>query len=313
MLVYAPSLGGDPVYEDVPNGIFPSDQWQGWRTELAGLWHGTPYSATAVLYNGVGHVTAMSHRAQRVVSLGGHLLVGLMVWTVARRILPPLGAFVAAGVFLLHPVQTESVAYVAARSEIVVAVAVCLALLAAERGWWPVAWLLAAGAVLGKPTGILGMALVPIWAMWRGIPTWRRVSIGWGLAGLVPLVAGGLYVARRELLVASVPMMGETLTAWTRLLLLWVAPWGQTIDHPWVAFPTVAVVATLALWALGLLTVRRPWVALTVAWCGVIVLPRMVWQLGEGVHEHHLYLATPVLSLGLGRLVGGPWRAQVAR
>ena len=309
-LAYTPSLGGDYVYEDSHDGALPADDWSGWPATIGSVLSVAPsYSGTMAIYRVVGHLTAMSPLAQRGISLSLHLLNGLLLWWIASRLWPPSGALLAAGLFLLHPIQTESVAYIAARSELVMGLALLLALLVAERGWPMLAWVFAASAVVSKPAGGLVLLLVPLWAWWRRLPTWTPTTyVLWGVACWTPfLVALGIWQAR-PLAWASPEMLGGTVAAWTRLLALWVLPWGQTIDHDWARVPLRVGVGAGLLWAGGLCwAVRRreSWWGLVTAWSGLLVLPRAIWQLGEGLHEHHLYAATIPLSLATGALWAG--------
>lgn len=73
-----------------------------------------------------------------------------------------LVAAVTALVFALHPVQTESVTYIAARSNLIVAFFSLLGLLAWQRGrqqqawlWWPLAALCCVAALAGKETAVV--------------------------------------------------------------------------------------------------------------------------------------------------------------
>lgn len=305
VLLYAPSLDGEYVYEDMRDaGLYEaSTVWPGWRQAL----RLEPTGGTAFVQTALIHLTEMSPQAQRVVSLAWHLVNGALLWTLARAVLSPGGALLATGLFLWHPIQTESVAYIGARSELLVVTAVLLALLAAERGWGVAAWLLAASAVMGKHAGVVALGLVPLWAWWRRLPMWSPTTcVLWGVACWTPLLAILAYVQMRGLLWASPEQIAGTLAAWTRLLALWVVPLGQTIDHDWAAIAPVWGWLALAGWGLAVVwaVVRRgTWWSLAVLWSAAVVLPRALWQLGDGVHEHHLMTPSIALSLATGALV----------
>ena len=305
-LAYAASLRGEYVYEDMRDAgrYETSVVWPGWSDALARSLR--PTGGTTFVQTSVAYLTDTSPHAQRAVSLVWHLGNGVVLWLLARRVLPAAGALMATGLFLLHPLQTESVAYVAGRSELLVGTAVLAALLAAERGWWVLAWALATSAVLGKHAGVMALALVPLWASWRRLPMWTSHvrNVWWMACGIVAWV-GLDFLRERALFLARPDQIAASLAAWARLLALWVVPVGQTIDHDWAALPLwLGAVAALG-WGAALIAAIRhhaSWASLAVLWSLVVVLPRLVVQIGEGPHEHHLYSVTIALSLATGGL-----------
>ena len=159
-------------------------------------------------------------RAYHLTSLAIHLGVGVLVYALARKVLRlagavsgPWTALAVAGLFALHPLQSQAVSYVVQRSEVLASGLYLLALLLlleAERpgrGWRSVAsWaggLAAFALALGtKPIAVtLPMAwLLLAWMVPN--PEGRRelASWPWRLAMAAPLVAldalGGLAVVR---------------------------------------------------------------------------------------------------------------------
>ena len=303
-LAYAASLRGEYVYEDMRDAgrYETSVVWPGWSDALSRSLR--PTGGTTFVQTSVAYLTDTSPQAQRAVSLAWHLGNGALLWLLARRVLAPAAALVAVGIFLLHPLQTESVAYVAGRSELLVGTALLAALLAAERGWWVIAWGTAASAILGKHAGVMALALVPLWASWRRLPTWTPHvrNVWWMACGIVAWV-GLDFLRDRALFLARPDDIAATLAAWARLLALWIVPWGQTIDHDWAAMPAYAGLVAVLGWAAGsILAVwqRQRWVSMAIIWSLVVVLPRLLVQVGEGPHEHHLYGVTIALSLAIG-------------
>ena len=88
-------------------------------------------------------------RVYHLTSLVLHLSVGLLLYWAAIPVFGALGASVAAAVFLVHPLNTQAVSYISARSELVGAVGVCLALGSAVRNSW-------LGLIGGTVIAILG-------------------------------------------------------------------------------------------------------------------------------------------------------------
>ena len=104
----------------------------------------------------------------------------------------------------------------------------------------------------------------------------------------------------------------QTLTAWTLVLWQWCVPIAQSVDPDWALLATWPVAsAALAMWGLAAGVIcqawrTRAWGVLLIGWTAILIAPRLIWQLGEGLHEHHLYLATIAMSLAVGRLLS--WR-----
>ncbi|NBQ16093.1 MAG: hypothetical protein EBU31_16150, partial [Proteobacteria bacterium] len=107
-----------------------------------------------------------------------HVGSSIMLWRLLRRMRVP-GSLLAAGLFALHPVQVETVAWVTERKN-VLSMAFALASLiswvrflqdtrpfAARAGWWGLSFVLFAMAMLSKTTAVaVPVAMVAI-AWWR--------------------------------------------------------------------------------------------------------------------------------------------------
>src|SRR6185503_110581 len=90
-----------------------------------------------------------------------HGLATLLVVLVLTRWLSPVAAAVAGLVFAWHPVHVEGVASLVGRAELLAAVGIFAALLAARRAWWVAAVACAALAMLSKEHGIIaGVAIL---------------------------------------------------------------------------------------------------------------------------------------------------------
>ena len=249
----------------------------------------------------------------RILNLAWHVLNGLLLWLVVRPVVTTAAALFAVGLFVLHPLQTESVAYLASRPELIAAMWLLLACLASSRGhlWW--AGICAALTLTGKEMGVMAWLLVPLWA-WASGQTWPRAARWlWAVATVVML---GLFT--RAVLgyatndgaafgqVMPWSFYGVQLAALWRLLALLpealVHPSALTIDHDWswitAPIALAALIGTAALVERGWRSSRLTLFALL--WTLVALAPRLIVPMPDGLHERHLYSAMPALSLALG-------------
>ncbi len=336
IVAYGSLASADFVYEDRrpdygvdPTVIWPDYRasWDGWRTELA-VWF--PNHAKSQAGPMPRLLTTTSYRLNmwadarprgfHLTNVAIHLVNGALLYAVAL----PLGmsaAAIAAGVFLLHPINSEAVSYVAARTDLLYAAAVLLMLWSAGgASWLRVAFVTFCGllAVLAKESGVSVILLLPLWLWLR-----QRWEARWWL----PLGAwsvGALGVAYRLLHVSSsgVAHPWQAIAAYTspaahgalgyaavqavalwRLLALWVWPVGLSIDHDLDRVPVaIGVVALLA--GLGVvLTVRARWARFGIGWLLASLALRFVWPMPEYLHEQHLYVPMIGMCLALSGLL----------
>ena len=121
-----------------------------------------------------------------------HGLATVLFVCVIARWLPPLAAAGAGLVFAWHPVHVEAVASLVGRAELLAAVGILAAVLAARRGWWIGALLCAALAMLSKEHGVI-VGVVILLDKWldspgRGAaccaPTGRETGLWLGLSAV---------------------------------------------------------------------------------------------------------------------------------
>jgi protein O-mannosyl-transferase len=246
---------------------------------------------------------------------------------------PALAAFVAAALFAVHPLMTEAVGYVSGRSELLAAVFVFAAFLAARRwmegrgaGWLVltfIAWVLALGSkevaiVLPLVLFFYDRVLRPDLATRRRRYLWLLHAPMWTIAAAAAVV--------RVMLFVRVEYPGGTTVEWAyaltvldvfrRYLVLLVAPSGQSIFHAIPATTSlaepraIAAVAVGVAWvALIVATARRRYVgSLGLLWFAAVLAPSSVLLLldrGEPMAEHRVYLASAGLFLVAGSLAGG--------
>lgn len=265
-----------------------------------------------------------------------HWANGLLVWVVADRLLQardvagwrrPLLATFAAGVFLLHPVQTESVAYVASRSEVlsVMFFLGALALFVRRRreavSWWVAAGvLLLFGAAVStkEHTAILPALLLLTDYYFNPGFSAQGIRRNWRL--YAPIAVGGALAALwvwRLLSRADTAGFAVAEFTWyeyflTQCRVIWIylrlflLPYGQTLDYDLAMSRTVLeplVIAGLA----GLLALagaafyfrrRYPLASYGVLVFLLLLAPTSsVVPILDPIAEHRLYL--PMLGLAL--------------
>lgn len=291
-LAYASSLHGFYVYEDA---IMPAPD------SLRRILVRWSHEATWALFG-------REPDPARVVNLCWHLLNGGLVFLLARRLALTAGAVFAAGLFLLHPIQTESVAYIAARSELVTGMWVLLACLASSSGRLWLAALCAGLAITGKEVGVTAWLLVPCWAVWSR-QAWSDTSRELWTAATVLMLT--LFLVTVPVPVGSVfwSFYGAQVAALGRLL--WLLPeslWNLsalTLDHDWTWITRpMAGMALIALpWTLFASWRASRTAGLALTWCLLALAPRLLLPLPDGLHERHLYTSMIGLSLALGAAV----------
>lgn len=293
LVVYGPTLHYPFVYEDLNDINAFTGEWP--LSEKVAIMVARPTRAlTFVTFEinkalfGAGNPVGF-HAGSVLL----HVLCVLLVGAVARLVWSPPAVLLAMGVFALHPLQVEAVAYVSSRAELLAACGVLLALRATSAGSFAGAWLGVVVATLGKETAIVAWGLVPLWATWTqaSFPTRR-----WLLMGAPAVLVGALVAWRLSVPVAlDGAQLAETSTSiWRMVGLFWV-PVGLTIDHDWQGVPL-----WLQAWALGAslgltawaatLGLGRSWLAMAWLWTVVALAPRFIVPVTEGLHEHHFYV-----------------------
>lgn len=256
-----------------------------------------------------------------------HLTTVLLVYIVGRRIgLGPEGAFASASLFAVHPIHTESVAWISGRTDVLAAALTlaAFALVRIENARWPKLFL-AAGtllyflALLAKEVAILLPATVAVHGLWLGRRDERaRRRFTATLACLVG--ASVAYLILRIVLLdmrlwlprpSSAPVLAFNLpviVGWYLLKLVWPLPLSAHVPLkllPFERWPVVlaAVGALVGAAILVRLAGRRnPLGNFSAAWTLLFLLP--VLNAGSFtdvlVAERFLYLP----SVGFCWLVG---------
>lgn len=271
-------------------------------------------------------------------NLGLHLADGALVGALAGSLAGWAAAPVAAGIFLLHPLNRESVAYIASRTELLSTGAILIACLAALAGWWPTAILFLVLACSAKESAICGVGLLLLVASWKGrvrkFPwAWWKRYWPWGLAGGAALALLVYTVWMREYSpVESTyysPLRYAALQATAVLGYLWrfFAPVHLTVDHDfeivpvwgqylsgWVVF-ALACGSLLLWWGRHELALPHRWkvFAFSAVWIVCALALRFVMRIPETLNEHQLYLAMVGASIAVAAGVSPMAESQTQR
>ena len=271
--------------------------------------------------------------ASHGLNLGLHLLLAGAVLGLAYRIgLRGLGLWAVAVIWLLHPLNVETVAYAASRGELLAAIGVVGACVLACGAWWR--WLTLAGivsclglAVLSKESGVVGLLLVPFVIACRRVhapvPRWLPAVVALGLLGVGIERYGGL---RAVVNMGTTDFVHATSITWVQ----WVGTQAAATRHwLWAAIafegltldPDLDAVTVLGrIWSVGLLGLLATWawlarrdvpiVAFGVGFLLLGLLPRFVVQTPQSYLSAHQFTVPwigPVLMAGWGMTRLAQW------
>ena len=246
-----------------------------------------------------------------LLSLVLHLAcVGLVAAIGLRLLGQTLGAWWAAFLFAIHPINTEPLNYISSRSELLSGLFFLLAfwvyLRAGQKGRVPWGWAMGAYALalLSKSIAIVLPAVVVVHAALFGSPYRRetkRLVAGLALIGAAYIVGVWQFLARATI---DQPVRGYDEQIWTQVkalvfyvkMLLW--PSGQSIDHQFLVsdslFDPIAAPAFALLLSLLFVALRfrreHPILAFSYAWFLLVLAPSSVVPLNVLVNEHRLYI-----------------------
>src|SRR3989338_2991325 len=103
-----------------------------------------------------------------------HIAAAATLWGVLGRLFPLVPATVAAGLFCLHPLQSEAVAYVSGRGDTLGILFLCLGLLTHRRHVW-LALSFAGLAILSKESLVLFPVFLALYDRMTAQPiTWKQ-------------------------------------------------------------------------------------------------------------------------------------------
>lgn len=304
VVAYLPVWNADWAYEDV-NWIRKPMQFWRLDLELAGNYKIVFWISRINAW--VGGFTPRSYHIGNVLL---HLVNGVLVAVLAGYWRRPVAALVASMIFLLHPLQSESVAYISGRSELVLGFGLLVGLIAVtarSRNQLTDLAVCVGGviAIGAKPYGIVAPLLLLIGA--RG--DLRKCALPLAIVGLLILFTSHqMWEFAQRPFVTAAGVSRETyawrqLVAVGRYLGMVFLPVGQTIDHN----PKEVGVAILGIFGWLLLLnyhpPSRPILAVLALWIVVALAPRFVVRIPEYLNEHQFYVPMIGVSLALGRVV----------
>jgi Tfp pilus assembly protein PilF len=264
-------------------------------------------------------------------NIGLHLAATLLVFVLARRLgVPPLAAFWAALLFVVHPLNTQAVAWVPGRNDLLMTVFLLASLVAyvryVDRGRRAALGLHLTAFALALFTKEPAVLLVGLaWSyprLWLGRRTWSRPA--W------PLVAGyagtvGCWLVVRHLALsggAASPLAPRDYVAVVAANLpdLWLYPGKSVLPFNLTTAPgldatgfVLGVTGLLVLVAL-LRPLPRPRRLFVALWCALFLAPGLA-VVALPAYEHRAYF--PLAGLVLGCAAAGwlptAWRGQRGR
>ena len=334
-LAYANGLRGPFVFDDIPSIVIDP--------ELARVWPGAERflersrTITTLSFALNRARSGLDPLGYHLVNVVVHALAGLTLFGVVRRTLAlprfarrserdgPTLALIVAALWLLHPLQTESVTYVVQRAESLMGLFYLLTLYATIRaatsardaGWQALAVLACALGMGSKPVMVTAPLVILAYDRVFLAPSWRallrrRAGLYLGLClGWVVLAASGILATLAtpgESARSSVGFDMPDVTPVRYLLTqpgvllhylrlsLWPHP--LVIDYGWpmvasarAAVPALAVVAVL-LGASLVALARGAALGFVGAWFFAILAPTSsVVPLRDAAFEHRMYLA----------------------
>lgn len=312
---YRPLAGANFVYDDQRSVFVAPVTSTQFVAAVKGIASVHPRTLTVFSFWLTRYFSELTPRAYHVTNVILHLLVGALLYWASRAVLSPMGASLAVAIFLVHPVNSQAVSYLSARSELVAALGLLLAIGAGLRGSIVGLLIGAALGVTGKETAVVAVPLCA-WLLWRtqtGTPRlWRTLGVlfvvGAGVVAWPVLHYGELF--NPNMAYSPLGMMVRNVAASARLLALFVWPVGFSVEHDVTVWTTTQIACGVSGWLLLGLTAwrlrqRSPWLLTCAGWVLLALLPRLLLPYEEWITEHQLYV--PMLGLCWG--VGGMYDA----
>lgn len=308
---YAGIWTAGPVWEDHNSAVAHEDAILERSSPLVDdwVWYRRPITTASYrLTNNLGG----GQRAAHLLSLGLHLAVVAAVAAFALTV--GASPWIAGAVMALHPLASEAVVYLSARSELLSTLLVVLTLLALCRGRILVGAIMAGlsfGCNPATAAALLGLIPLCLWCGWID-PWWKTETLTLTAVLALAVTAGALQSWNTPEVTQAgpwLPHLARQLAGTVTLARLVVLPWPLVVDHSvaWQAWGAVAgrlAVLTGVTGAALALRRRMPWLAVLTAWWIVGFGARLWLPSWNFVTEHHAYL--PLVGVAL---IAGEWAA----
>ena len=303
--------------------------WQSLRWALTNTrvmyWHPVTWLSFMAEVEAFGVNPASAH----LINLAIHVVNAFLVWRIARRLTGNGGASAfAAALFLVHPLQVESVAWVAERKTLLCALFAFLAVLAYLDLYAPRPTVWRYLAVTGLFTLAMGAkpAAAPLPAVLLVLDVWLLDRTGirkrrwWPVAEKIPLFLAGVLLSRITLAGledAGVRVSGAFVpwaSRWVEAAAAVGAFFGRAFAPVRLSFwyPVPADLSTTAwsgaLLGTGLLLLawgcsrKRPVIAVSILWYLLLIVPGLGLERGgmwPFAADRFQYLALPGLGLAV--------------
>lgn len=267
LMVYWPALNGPPLFDDQTLPVFMGEHPRAWVHYFRGV-RPLYYLSLYLNYLASGRETFSYHLTNLVL----HFFSGALVFHILRKLLESTGsdrreacwlALTGSLVFLLHPLQTEAVAYIASRSEALstpFAYAALALLVGAGRktvGWGrsaSILALLAAGSLAKEPVVAMAAVIFLVDHLMSERKGFSGIAGNWRLhaplaaAAVLGSIGLATYVSMHSGGTAGLSVAGTSWYEylWTQFKAIWiyirlfVFPVGQNLDY---RFPHVRTLA----------------------------------------------------------------------
>ncbi len=268
-----------------------------------------------------------------LVNLGLHLVNGVLLWWLLRRLgASAMAAWLATGLFLLHRSIVEPAMYLSARPELIAGGGVLIACMLMAGRWWCWSAVLGViGALVyglgGKETALVGFGLLPLVTVASG--SWRQAPRAWrwavGVAWAIACSSVAVWTVQHRIwtigLDGDIRSVNLNLWSWwmrqsaaiQRAVSLAIWPFSnqQTIDFDYDRLSHAECYwAAGLLVAFGLMILMLGWrhrLALCgLAWFVLTLIPRLLIPTPRGyLNDHQMYLPL----VGLAMIAASCWDA----
>ncbi len=330
LIAYLPALRGPFVFDDI---YLPFTEQEYDQAPLR-VWIGSVRPLLMFTFWANYRLSGLEPFSYHLVNVVLHFITGVFVFLIIRRLLQWAGmegrvreivALAGGGLFLLHPVQTEAVAYIASRSETLSTLFfyAAFALFVYRRSSaisWPeaVGVLLLFGAAVNtkEHTAVLPLLLLLTDYYWNPGFSFAGIRKNWRL--YAPIAAGGALAARMVWRILrwsdtagfALPEFTWVQYFYTQCRAIWLyirlffLPYGQNVDHDFAISRSIMDHGA-AIWLAGLIALvvaavyyRRRYPLASYGFLVFLILlapTSSVIPILDPVAEHRLYL--PIVGL----------------
>ncbi|HZY11094.1 MAG TPA: hypothetical protein VFF29_08060, partial [Bacteroidota bacterium] len=269
-----------------------------------------------------------------------HCLTAIGVLMLAEKILrDKLLALLASLLFALHPIQTESVAWVSGRNDVLLGLFVVAMVVSYihyneepknRKRYLFLTWLSYLLAIFTKESGVFYILLLPLYDLcMRRISLRTFLSRDYALNLVVPIIFFVFYLLLRwnaigemigaDKLYGQVPISERIIQIpglFTKYLSLLLLPRHLSVVHPadqliWVNFPFNMLAFSITLFIIGGIVIswrKNPLVCFSLLWLGVGLLPALnIFPLAVQILEHRLYVPSVgfvlIITFGVNNLL----------